>query len=552
MSSSGSHKDPRQIREKSWQANAIRTLINFLVQSGYDKPISPKMLQNPSAKDFQSIFKFLYAQFDPNYSFQKKFEEEVIYIIRALKYPFVEQISRSHLHAPGSIHSWPLVLAMLEYMVELVLACDELGRQQGDLESNTQAGFSEKMGERLFFDYVTKAYHIWMAGQDDYSQLNEELSRNFDEKNAATLVAIEQLEKENANLAAEYQVLTNNDSPLIYEQKQQERYRQDAEKYDMYIETMTAKTVKLKESIQRAKEQLGKVEAEQQELRKQRQEFQNLVDAQEISPADVAQMNAESEQLKANLELAIEKAKNTAKAVWDKEIVRNKSMDRLEELVQAYNALCFELKVEELFHQYLGPEETPHFEVEFDTNASTPDQFLSVDLKRVVHVKLQQLLVQLQTKLGKTQESLLSIQEQLERLTEQSTEKAEHLVRLELTTKNANLEYTRKKEAMAQEASAALSEIDSLERQLQDLRIMTNADYGQMKARVEQLTSEYEQKIKDADEQALQQDEELKALGRSLQSLKSHVGNSLKSLNDLVNAEYQKLISHKLPPIYSR
>jgi kinetochore protein NDC80 len=81
----GITKDPRPIREKSWQANAIRSLINFLVQAGYNQPVSQKTLQAPSAKDFQSIFKFLYSQLDPNYVFQKKFEEEVPVILRGLR-----------------------------------------------------------------------------------------------------------------------------------------------------------------------------------------------------------------------------------------------------------------------------------------------------------------------------------------------------------------------------------------------------------------------------------------------------------------------------------
>lgn len=35
-------KDPRPIREKSWQQNSIRMLISALVQMGYPNPVSPK------------------------------------------------------------------------------------------------------------------------------------------------------------------------------------------------------------------------------------------------------------------------------------------------------------------------------------------------------------------------------------------------------------------------------------------------------------------------------------------------------------------------------
>lgn len=91
----GITKDPRPIRDKSWQGNAIRNLINFLVQTGFNQPISVKTLQAPSAKDFQSIFKFLYAQLDPEYVFQKKFEEEVPVILKGLRYVNDSNIMRN-------------------------------------------------------------------------------------------------------------------------------------------------------------------------------------------------------------------------------------------------------------------------------------------------------------------------------------------------------------------------------------------------------------------------------------------------------------------------
>lgn len=78
-------KEPRPIREKQWQTGAIKTLINFLIQAGYNLPVSPKTLQAPSSKDYQNIFRFLYNQLDPNYNYVKKFEEEVPVILRGLK-----------------------------------------------------------------------------------------------------------------------------------------------------------------------------------------------------------------------------------------------------------------------------------------------------------------------------------------------------------------------------------------------------------------------------------------------------------------------------------
>lgn len=82
-------KDPRNIRDKSYQLSCIKTLIKFLSESGYDAPISPKILTSPSTKDFQHIFKFLYWHLDPTYEAgSKKFEEELPVLLKGLKYRF--------------------------------------------------------------------------------------------------------------------------------------------------------------------------------------------------------------------------------------------------------------------------------------------------------------------------------------------------------------------------------------------------------------------------------------------------------------------------------
>ncbi|KAJ1555297.1 kinetochore-associated Ndc80 complex subunit ndc80, partial [Nowakowskiella sp. JEL0078] len=77
-------KETRPIRDKQWQAASIRTLISFLVQTGYNQAVSQKALQSPSSKDFQSIFKFIYAQLDPHFAYSRKFEEEVPVIMKGL------------------------------------------------------------------------------------------------------------------------------------------------------------------------------------------------------------------------------------------------------------------------------------------------------------------------------------------------------------------------------------------------------------------------------------------------------------------------------------
>lgn len=88
----GNVKDPRQIRDKAYQNNAIKSLINFLVQAGFNQiTLTPQSLKMPSGKDFQSIFKFIHGLLDPGYVYSeatKKFEEEVPFVLKGLRYLF--------------------------------------------------------------------------------------------------------------------------------------------------------------------------------------------------------------------------------------------------------------------------------------------------------------------------------------------------------------------------------------------------------------------------------------------------------------------------------
>lgn len=101
---------------------AIKNLIHFLSEANYDRQISPKILTSPSAKDFQLIFKFLYNKLDPCYAWTaKRFEDEVPFLLKSLKYPHADQISKNSLYSVGSMHTWPILLAALVWMVELII-----------------------------------------------------------------------------------------------------------------------------------------------------------------------------------------------------------------------------------------------------------------------------------------------------------------------------------------------------------------------------------------------------------------------------------------------
>ena len=114
----GPKQDPRPVSDKAYQHDCIRQLIEYLSTHGYEHPVSPKTLTSPMSKDVFSIVQFLMRQVDPNMKPLGKMEEDVPQLFKHLKYPF--QISKSALFAVGSPHTWPGLLAAMNWVVELL------------------------------------------------------------------------------------------------------------------------------------------------------------------------------------------------------------------------------------------------------------------------------------------------------------------------------------------------------------------------------------------------------------------------------------------------
>lgn len=254
-------KDPRPVRDKTFQIGCTKNLLEFLIRVGYPHPISEKILAAPSSKDFQQIFKFLYGHLDPTFEFGKKFEEEVPGLLRGLRYPFANEISKSQLYAVGSMHAWPSLLAMLYWMVELIQCCDELNRQSTsdmmDVDGPSQQVNSA--AEKIFFEYLCKTYKVFLAGSDNFESMVSELGGDFDRRNESVLSEAADLSKTVENLEIELNQMSKEEAPLAKAQREKGIYLSDIEKFKKFISHLHVKKQKFFESIDRLEEDINTI-----------------------------------------------------------------------------------------------------------------------------------------------------------------------------------------------------------------------------------------------------------------------------------------------------
>ena len=134
--------------------------------------LSPKILLGPSQKDFLTITTFLFQKVDPNFAWpkDKKPEEEFIAFFKTIGYPF--NISKSGLSSVGTLTTWPVVLAALTWLIELLSIGDDPAVMKNEMDGDVNR-------DRLYFDKLAQAYGIFMQGGDDMPFLEQELAASI-------------------------------------------------------------------------------------------------------------------------------------------------------------------------------------------------------------------------------------------------------------------------------------------------------------------------------------------------------------------------------------
>ena len=200
--------DPRPVGDKAFQQECIKQLTHFLVQSGYEYPISNKSLVRPSGKDFSNIVSFMLRKVDP--AFQDgtmKFEDEVAMNFKALGYPF--PVSKTALVAAGSPHTWPALLAALHWLMErlqLVSSVQDNLNESGRFDSLEEL---EARTDKAFFKYLSGAYTAFLRGDEQGREhLENALADRLERDDYLIENEIQQITDKNAYLVEKINNLT--------------------------------------------------------------------------------------------------------------------------------------------------------------------------------------------------------------------------------------------------------------------------------------------------------------------------------------------------------
>ncbi|WWD22032.1 hypothetical protein CI109_106520 [Kwoniella shandongensis] len=343
-------KDPRPLRDKGFQTNCMRNINDYLVNARYPAPMTPKTLVSPTLKEFQSILRFLVNDLiDPGMTWSKKFDDDALTVLKDLRYPGLDSINKTAFTAPGAPQSWPAMLAMLNWLVELCKAhenwsdpnciSDPLLTPVRDLPLD-----HPNLEDRLLWDFSSKTYTQWFdGGAEEFPDAEQELAEIYERMAVTTVDECAKLETTAQKRNVELQQLHAQEPPLKKMEDEYVQLMSDKTKFIAFIDLHRQKAEKTKQAISKIRSAIYN-----QEISSHRSELQRIEQAvavQNLSPDEVNRMTHERESLTRNLEDLRNKIVDASQFAYDQEMMVTKSMDRFETLLADYTALAHQIGV---------------------------------------------------------------------------------------------------------------------------------------------------------------------------------------------------------------
>ena len=297
------------------------------------------------------MFQWLYKRIDPGYKFQKSLENEIPPILKQLRYPFANAITKSMIVSAGG-QNWFTFLAMLHWMMQLAQMLDRFSMGAYD-EACAEAGV-DVSGDRIVFRFLFGAYQDWLqVGPDDDDDSAEEaliphvqaMAAEFERTNAKYAEELKMYEAENAALKAQVEEFEKNVPDVAKLDKHFKILEDDKKKFEDYNANVQVKIEKYDSRIKVLEDEISKTDAELQAAEQDRLTLQQHVDRQGLNIQDIDRMNTERERLQKSLDDTVIALDEVNRRVSEKETDTARKLEDLEAIIKRYNSLGYQMSL---------------------------------------------------------------------------------------------------------------------------------------------------------------------------------------------------------------
>ncbi|KAL2755883.1 hypothetical protein ACRALDRAFT_1050833 [Sodiomyces alcalophilus JCM 7366] len=579
----GVPRDPRPLRDRSYQARIGQELLDYLAQNNFEMQmkhvLSQNIIKSPTQKDFNYMFQWLYHRIDPSYRFQKNIDQEVPPILKQLRYPYERSITKSQIAAVGG-QNWSTFLGVLHWMMQLAQMLDGYAANQYDdacLESGVDVS-----GDHIIFEFLSNAYRDWLAmdedaGDDDAEKVLaphvERMAEAFEQANSKYTSELDMLEAENSRLVREIEELekTTPDPALLDDHFK--IMEEDKVKFEEYNTLAVQRTEKYENRIQMLQEELDKLVGELREAEEERRGLQKMVDDQGISMQDIDRMTSERERLQRGIESTTQRLEEAKTRAAEREMEASYKLEELERMVDKYNTVAYqiglipatavnakgkdyELRVEvgeepdftsSQLHLGLsgggGGAAMPSTSERLLADPVTgyqPGHILNLDLRGQVKSGFIALRKEVSERRSVAMEVMMKDHDLLDGIKEAIEDKRSEVEALEHRVRAAEEEYEKTKEVTTAQKMASDAQIEKMEKELAKMRATLSESVQLMEQREMNTSIEYEQLVLRANSLREELHTEIDRMLNDVIKFKIHIQKNLDDYEGFVADELEK------------
>ena len=498
--------------------------MDYLTRNNFEldmkRSISQKTMSQPTQKDFEAMFQWLYHRIDPAYRFLKNIDVEGPFVLKQLYYPYVNSCSKSQWQAVGG-QNWTTFLGMLHWMMQLANMIDKYDK--GDYDDACAEAGIDVSGDRIIFNFLSGAYREWLSmdDDDDADKLLQPhvaaMAAEFEAGNARYAEEMNILEAEHASLMQQIKEAQDSAPDLAKIDTDFKKMKENITQFEDYYKMVEPKCERndarnkfLQEEIQKADQELLVAEQEKADL-------QADVDKLGITIQDIDRMNTERERLQKGLEATLTKLDDIKIRSSQKESDAHKALEDLERAVDKYNSLCYQIALVpstaanakgENYELHLNIDGTPNFSSSQlgSSQRGTSDNRLLADASTGYHsasvlnldlrgsIKSQFISIRKDINERRTLaiDADLKNHELLDNIKEAIDDKRSEVEALEHRVRAAEDEYEKTKEVTATQKVASDTQIEKMEKELAKMRAGLDESVQLMEQREMNTNIEYD------------------------------------------------------------
>lgn len=510
----------------------------FLQSAGFE--IALPTLSNIQGKEYRAIFEFLVLNLDPVYPFSAgKFEDDFAPALKALRYPYSNSLDNKWLAAPASMHSWPSLLGVLHWLVEMCKLRDEYfssGHPTLQDTSRIPEEFDDPMDHQaLAFQYYEHAYEMWLNELDEFVEANEDLEFRYNKKNEKVENDLQEQREKLKAVKAELKKLKSSEPPLVELERANATLVRDREKFLAILKRYESRREKFKEAIAYEKTELVTLTSKLETLKGTHQHLTNVVREQNLTPEEVSKMNSDHEQLSKNLDELRQRVADAHRHVMNLEVSVSNKTSSTEDALEKYTNMLVSL---ELYPTLPPPQQNINLALELNPAASAHQELLQgADLRKTVKPTLSAIAEAKRLERADAESEKIKVEDELDQVIQECENLEEEILELEKKVMSQSEQADDIRDAAQRDAVVATQDIDSLERNIAQAKAAAIANGTGVKSRLQNLEFSYREQI---DRVARLKEETVRAIiknSHEIAMFKEEVSRHLTELRDFAEAD---------------